>query len=391
MRKLAPRLVILLCVGVIAAVIAVDVWEVGIPIIVRGRPATITLISGTVLYSPAGDSHWSTADVGMSLQRGDQLLTQWPDGEAAVQFDDGNIGFILKPDTLITVTAGWNVVLQAGSGGVDLDHGRLVAATLTDAPTAETRFHINTQTTQVSIEGTWLVVQTLKGEPTTLITSLEGDVRVRATAAEAAIYRPDAQRLPERETMIKAGETLIVYVEPPAAPMSGNLGRVVDPLTGNGYGGAVVQVVGHPELFEVTGEDGYFGIQGAALNSELVLIGATETGSGELELRPDVGQAAGRVVDGVTGEGIAQAKITPVGRPELATETGSDGSFAIQELGLGTHSLAISADGHIDVIATATVGAEVWVVIPDIPLVPQNSLVPWAYLPFIVRDWGQYP
>lgn len=387
MRKLPPILVILLCVGVIA----LGVWKVGIPTIVRGRPATITVISGTVLYSSAGDSHWSTVDVGMSLQRGDQLLTQSPDGEATVQFNDGNIGFILKPDTLITLTAGWNVLLQAGSGGVDLDHGRLVVGTLHDAPTAETRFHINTQTAQVSVEGTWLVVQTLKGEPTTLVTSLEGDVRVRATAAEAALYRPDAQRLPERETLVKDGETLIVYVESPAAPVSSNLGRVVDPLTGNGYGGVVVQVIGRPELFEVTGEDGYFGIQGAALNSELVLIGATETGSGELELRPDVGQVAGRVVDAITGEGIAQAKITPVGRPELATETGSDGSFTIQELPLGTHSLAISADGHIGVIAEATVGAEVLVVIPDIPMVPQNELVPWAYLPLIVRDWGQYP
>ena len=399
MRKLSTILIVVLGVGFVAAVVLLGAWKLGGGLIVRARPASITEIAGTVLYSPAGDSQWSTAVVGMAIERGDQLLTQFPDGEVTVQFDDGNIAFMLKPDSLATITAGWNVILETGTAGVDLQHGRLVAGTLQDAPVAETSFHIATQTAEVSIEGTWLVVQALRNEPTTLVTSLEGDVYVRAKAADAALYRPDAQRLPEREMLVTDRETLIVYTESPDAQqpaLGSNIGRVVDPQSGDGYQGAVVQVVGSPELYAISAEDGYFDIQGTAPHSELALIGAAEGGTGEsdeLELRPDVGRVTGRVVDAVSGEGIAQAKIRLVGQPEITTETDADGNFTLEEIPLGTHTLAISAGGHIDMLAEASVGAEVLVVIADIPMAPQ-TLIPWAYLPLILEDWvqyGQYP
>jgi hypothetical protein len=141
MRKSFPSiLVVTLKVAVIIALSALVIWGVWAHIITRSRPATVTGVVGTVLYSPAGDPQWVIARPGLRLHRGDQLLTQPPDGAVTVQFDDGNVGFRLEADTLATLTARWNALLQAGSGGVYLSHGSLAAGTRNDAPTAQTRF-----------------------------------------------------------------------------------------------------------------------------------------------------------------------------------------------------------------------------------------------------------
>jgi hypothetical protein len=155
--------------------------------------------------------------------------------------------------------------------------------------------------------------------------------------------------------------------------------------------GVVVQVIGDPELFAVTGEDGYFDIQDAAFNSELMVVGATEEVTGELELRPHVGLVSGRVVDAVTHQGVAQARIISVGHSSLATETGPDGSFTIQELSAGTHSLSVVAEEYVSIVAEVTIDTQALVSIPDIPVVPLDDLVPWSWLPIVVRDYLQYP
>lgn len=397
MRKPFPlKPVVILRVAVIAALSALVIWGVWTHIITRDRPATITAVFGTVLYSPAGDPQWVTARRGLPLHRGDQLLTQPPDGAVTVQFDDGNIGFRLEADTLVTLTARWNSLLPAGIGGLYLSHGALMAETRPDVQTSQTRFCIDTEAAQVTLESTRLIVQVLKEEPTIRISLLKGEVRVRAKPAQAALYRTDAQRLPERETVVTANETLIVYVEPQAlaAPaFDSNLGRVVDPQTRGGVEGMVVQVIGDPGLFAVTDEDGYFDIQGAAFNSELMVVGTTEEMAGELELRPSVGLVSGRVVDAATHQGVGLAQIIPVGHPSLATETGTDGSFTIQELPAGTHSLTVVAEGYVSPIAEATITTRVLVSLPDIRVVPmdEDELEPMAWLPIVFRQYGQYP
>jgi hypothetical protein len=386
---------LLLILGVIsAAMIAVAVWAAGTHLLVRDRPATLAEVSGTVLYSPAGNPQWVTARTGMPLRRGDQLLTLPSDGLAIVQLDDGNVAFSLVPDTLITLTAGWNSLRQAGEDGVYLNHGALMAITQKDLPAALTRFCIDTQVAEVTVESTWLMVQVLKTEPTTRVSSLEGRVRVRAKPAAAALYWPDAQRLPGREAVVDDSETLLVYIrsEPtPTSALGGNLGRVVDAESGRGRAGVVVNVVGNPELFAVTDANGYFSILDAPARSETVAVGAIDEVEGALELRPNVGQMTGRVVDAVSGEGVAQARIIPMGYPELATETGPDGAFALDELPVGTHSLTVVAPQHISVATEVTIDSEVLVEQPLIAIWPVDSMDTFLCLPIIFNNYWQYP
>lgn len=375
---------------VIVALGALVVWGVWTQLVTSGRPATVMAVTGVVLYSPAGNLQWMTARPGTSLNQGDQLMTQ-PDSAVTVQFNDGAIGFRLEAETLATLTARWNALLQAGSGGVYLSHGTLMAETREDIPTSQTRFCIDTEVAQVSLESTRTIVQALKDDPTIRVSSLRGDVRVRAKPAQAALYRADVQRLVGRETVVTTNETVIVHVEPPAvatpAPNS-TLGRVVDAQTGSGVKGAVVQVVGDPALFALTDKDGYFEIQGAPFNSELILAGTTEEMAGKLELRPHVGRVSGRVVDVTTDQGIAGVWIAPVGQPALATETAPDGAFTIHELPSGVNSLTIVAEGYVTQVAEATVTTQVQVSLSDIPIVSVDALTPWAWLPAVFR---QYP
>jgi hypothetical protein len=391
-RKYSRLQLITVGIGVLVIIGLVATTQLTGGLFVRNRPATITEISGTVLFSPVNDSQWTTAKVGMQLKRGDQLMTQAPDGDAMVQFDDGNIGFRMQSDSLLTMAAGWNKVLQAGTGGVYLNHGHMVAATRKGVPTAETAFTIDTDAAHITTEGTRLIVQALKDDLTTRVSSLEGAVRVRAKLAEATLLRPDAQRSPERETVVTDNETLIVYVEPAnnSAPVYGaSLGRVVNSESGDGNAGAVVQVVGRPEFFVLSDEEGYFEIPDAAYNSELALVGTTTALAEELELRPSVGQISGRAVDAISGMGIANVQIVPIGYRELATETKRDGSFVIQELPRGTHSLVFSNDEYVVQVIGVVIDREVRVSLPDSAIEPKGDpLVPWVWLPTL---FGQYP
>jgi len=391
-RKYSRLQLITVGVGVLIVIGLVATIQIPGGLFVRNRPATVTEISGTVLFSPVNDSKWTTAKVGMQLKRGDQLMTQAPDGDAVVQFDDGNIGFRMQSDSLLTMAAGWNTVLQAGTGGVYLNHGHMVAATRQGVPTAETAFTIDTDAAHITTEGTRLIVQALKDDLTTRVSSLEGTVRVRAKLAEATLLRSDAQRSPDRESVVTDNETLIVYVEPAAnsAPEYGaSLGRVVDSESGSGRAGAVVQVIGRQELFALSDEEGYFEIPDAAYNSELALVGTTTALAEELELRPNIGQISGRAVDAISGMGIAKVQVVPIGYRDLATETKPDGSFVIQELPRGTHSLVFNNDGYVIQVTGVTINREARVLLPDSAIEPKGDpLVPWAWLPIL---FGQYP
>lgn len=392
MKRRIPVPLLIVGAITIAVVVAFAAWSAGTRLLAQSRPATIVEVSGTVLYSPAGDPQWVTARRGMTLQRGDQLLTVPPAGSAVLHLDDGSVGVSLDPDTLVTLTASWNPLRQEGKGGVHLSHGTLVAITQKDLPKALTRFCIDTEAAEVTIESTFLTVQVLKDEPTTRVSSLEGKVRVRAKPALAALYRPDAQRLPKREAVVRDNETLLVYVqsEPtPTTTLGGNLGRVVDASTGKGQPGVVVHVVGWPELFAVTDADGYFTIHNVPGRSELVVVGATDEVEGELELRPDVGRLTGQVIDASSGEGVPEAQIIPIGYPELGARTGLDGHFVLDEVPVGTHSLTVDAPERIGSVAEATINTEALVALQPIVLQPQEDM--YLHLPIILVEYPQYP
>lgn len=393
MRRASKRMIITLGLCLLAVLVVLVGLTVGPHLVVRDRPATIAEVSGTVLYSSARDSQWLMAKVGMPLRRGDQLLTVPPHGRATVHLDNGIVGFSLEPDSLLTMTAGWNVLRQAASDGVYLSHGSLFAIAQKELPNALTSFHVDTEAAEVAIESTMLVVQVLKDEPTTRVSSMEGEVRVRAKPNAAVLYRPDAQRLSAREAVLSSNETLLVHMESPdvrPSTLRGCLGRVVDAETGVGSEGIVVHVVGNPELFAITGADGYFAIASAPANSELMAVGATEEVHGDLELRLDVGQVAGRVIDSMTQEGIAEARVVPIEHPMLATETGQDGSFAIDELPMGTHSLTVVVDGYVSAVAEVTVGPQMLITIPDIPVMAEREIETWR-LPAVFKNFVQYP
>lgn len=393
MKGRVSKLLLILGVSAIVITATIALWTAGTGFLVQDRPAIIVEISGTVLYSPAGDSQWITARAGMPLRRGDQLLTLPFSGRAVVQFDDGSVGFSLDPDTLVTLTANWNPLRQMGTGGVHLNHGSMIAVTRQSLPKALTRFVIDTEAAEVTVESTRLMVQVLKDEPTTRVSSLHGEVRVRAKSAAAALYRPDAQRLIEREAVVNNNETMLVYVQPeptPTSMLTGNLGRVVDVEDGRGRAGVVVYVLGDPALFAITDADGYFAIPGAPAHSELIAVGATDEVDSALELRSDVGQVLGQVIDAASGEVVNQAQIIPMGHPELAVNTGPDGVFVLDELPVGTHSLTVIAPQHISTAAEVTVSTKVPVTLPATLIWPAQELEE-VHLPRILKDYFQYP
>lgn len=393
MKGRVSKLSLILGASAIAIVAVIVLLAAGPGLLVQDRPVTIVEVSGTVLYSSAGDSQWVTARAGMPLRRGDQLLTLPFSGRAVVQFDDGSVGFSLDPDTLVTLTANWNPLRQMGAGGVHLDHGSMIAVTQQGLPKALTHFAIDTETAEVTVESTRLMVQVLKDEPTTRVSSLHGEVRVRAKSTAAALYQPDARRLTEREAVVNDNETMLVYVQPEPTPVSmlvGNLGRVVDAKDGRGQAGVVVYVLGNPALFAITDADGYFAIPGAPAHSELIVVGATDEVDSALELRLDVGQVLGRVIDAASGEGVNQARITPMGHPELAVNTGPDGTFVLDELPVGTHSLTVVASQHVSTAAEATVSTRVPVTLSATLIWPAQELEE-VHLPRILKDYFQYP
>jgi hypothetical protein len=99
----------------------------------------------------------------------------------------------------------------------------------------------------------------------------------------------------------------------------------------------------------------------------------------------------GRVVDAVSGEGVAQARIIPMGYPELAVETGPDGTFALDELPVGTHSLTVVAPQYISVAIEVTVDTEVLVEQPLIAIWPVDDMDTFLRLPIIFNNYWQYP
>jgi hypothetical protein len=375
-----------LCLAVIGAL---GIWT---KLILCDRPASVTQVNGTVLYSPSGSSQWITARPGQELQRGDQLLTDSQDSGVVVIFSDQNIAFRLEADSLITMTARWNRLTGSGSGGLFLSQGILKAETQPGSPEKYARFRIDTPLAQANVQGTRLIVQVLRSEQTTRISSLEGEVRVRARPDHAMLYQADTHPLPARESVITDNETLIVYAEPPsleALVAHHQQGRVIDRQTGLGIEGVIIQVVGDPAIFAETDTDGYFNIPGSTTNSELMMVGTTGEASGELELITQVGQAKGRVVDFFEFQGVADVKVTPLRFPSLATSTDSDGAFTIQELPVGSHTLIVSTDGYISAVAEVTILQGTQISIGNVQLVPLNGV--FHYLPIIMKNYQQYP
>lgn len=371
------------------AIGAVLIWT---QLVARGRPATITQVYGTVLVSPANDPEWITARPGQQLNPGDQLFTESQDSGATVVFNDQHIAFRLEADSLATMRAHWNAITQSGSGGLFVSQGTLKAETQDGAPTKQTRFQIDTPVARANVQGTRLIVQVLKGEQTTRISALEGQVSVRARPEHAVLYRSGSSQPEGQEAVISKNETLIVYAESPpieSLPASQHLGRVRDRDTGNGVGGVVVQVAGDPGRHAVSDEAGYFEIPGPTFNEELSMIGATDTVSGDPYLVAQVGQVKGKVENIFDGKSLSGAEIVPLRYPSLAAKSAPDGTFTIEELPAGNHTLLVKMDGYVSAVTEVSVDQAVHVSVGSIPLVPLNGI--FNYLPITMKNFTQYP
>jgi hypothetical protein len=392
--KAVRRPIVWIAAALICSLIVLTLWATSAYLIAQSRTATIIDVFGTVLYHNKGSSDWVTASPGMQIRAGDQLFTQAPEGVVRVVSDDGNIGFQLEPDTLVTFTARWNVILKAGSGGLYLDHGTLVAETRHDLPDSKTRFVIQTEAAKATIVGSRLVVQALRGMPATRISGLEGEIRVEATSDQVGIVRTDLNPVLEKEVVLNTAETVIVYIkqsESASGEFDHNRGRVLDSQTHKGVEGVVVQVAGAPELFAVTDDDGYFVIPGDGIDSDLVIAGTTGEVRGDLELQPFVSRLTERVVDGTTGEGIAKAVITPLEYPHLVAVTGSTGAFTIEGLPVGTHTLSVFADGYLSQLVEATISRDGRISIDPIHIFKIGVYDDLNFLPLIMKNFIQYP
>jgi hypothetical protein len=379
--KLLLGMVLLL---VLCALIIWSAWEL---LITRERPATIVETSGTVLYSAAGETQWTTARPGMQVHEGDQLLTQPPDGTITAVVNDGNFGFRMAPDTLVTYTARWHRLLEAGKDGLYLDQGEVIAETRHDVSPDKTMFSVETDAAQIVLEGSRTVVQKLKNEPTTRVSALEGEILVQPKSSDAKLIMPSDEYPAENKVLLNAEQTVIVYFPGPGfeKEFEGNLGQVIDAQTGEGVPGVLVQVVGKPELFAVTNQDGYFDIPGNSLFDELIISGTTDKTAAKLVLQPFTSQINQQILDANTLKGISHAKVVPINYPELAVETNSEGVFTLKGLPVGIHSLAVIADGYVSPVAEVTVTPHGQVSISPIQLVPTNSIE--AFLPLVLYNY----
>jgi hypothetical protein len=392
--KAVRRPLIWIAAALICALIALALWATWAFLIAQSRTATIIDVSGTVLYHNTEGSDWVTASPGMQIRAGDQLFTQAPEGVVRVVSDDGNIGFQLEPDTLVTFTARWNAILKAGSGGLYMDHGTLEAETRHDLPDSKTHFVIETEAAKATVVGSRLVVQALRGMPATRVSSLEGEIHVEAISNNASIVSTDLRPFLEKEMVLNTAETVIVYINRLGAvsdEFNHNRGRVLDSQTHKGVEGVVVQVAGAPEQFAITDEDGYFAIPGDSIDNELVIAGTTREVNGDLELQPYVSRLTERVVDGTTGEGIPEAVITPFEYPHLAAVTGPNGAFTIEGLPVGAHTLSVVADGYLSQLVEATISRDGKASIDQIHIFTIGVYDDLNFLPLIMKNFFQYP
>jgi hypothetical protein len=382
-----PRTKIFLSVVLLFIMCALTIWSAWELLINQERTATIVETTGIVLYSPAGETQWMTAKLGMKLHKGDQLLTQSPDGTLIAVVDDGNFGFQISPDTLVTFTARWNRLLETGKDGVFLHQGLVIAETRHDVPPEKTRFTVETDAAQVTLEGSRTIVQKLYTEPTTRVSALEGEILVQSKTDDAKLIMSSAETLTDDEVLLNAEQTVFIYIEStiPDKEFASNLGQVVDSNKGEGVPGVLVQVVGKPDLFAVTDQDGYFNIPGKSIYDDLVIAGTTENATTELILQPFTSQINQQILDAVTLKGVSHAKVIPINYPDLAVETDSEGIFSIKGLPVGSHSLAVIADGYISPIAEATVTPQGQVSISTINLIPANSID--AFLPMVMYKY----
>lgn len=382
-----PRVKVLLMLALIIILCALMIWSAWEFLITRERTATIVETTGTVLYSAAGETQWTTAKLGMKLHKGDQLLTQPPEGTVTVVVEDGNFGFRMSPDTLVTYTARWNRLLEAGRDGIYLDQGEVIAETRDDVSPDKTRFSVETEAAQVVLEGSRTIVQKLKTEPTTRVSALEGKILVQSKSSDAKLITSSFEALSEDQVLLNAEQTVVVYFQStePERDFAGNLGQVVDARTGEGVPGVLVQVVGRPDMFAVTDQDGHFDITGDSLDDELIISGTTENSTAELVLQSFTSQINQQILDSTTMKGISRAKVVPINYPELAVETNSEGIFSLKGLPVGIHSLAVIADGYISPVAEATVTPQGQVSISPIQLIPANSIE--AFLPLVLNNY----
>lgn len=379
--------------GIITIVIlgVVVLWGGWAYIINHDRTATILETSGTVLYNPVGGSQWATAKPGMKIHEGDQLLTQSPEGRLIAVVDDGNFGFQLIPDTLVTYTARWNTLLEHGSGGVYLSYGTVIAETRDDASPRKTSFEVDTEVTQVVLEGSRTIVQKLKNEATTRVSALKGEIWVGSKTVGTQLLWDDGEKLNDKEVTLHDDDTVIVYLmqterEP---DFEANLGEVIDSKTGLGVPGILVQAVGKPEVFAITDKDGFFDIPGESAFEELVLAGKTQESADTLVLMPYTSRLDQKVMNAFELNGVPRAKIIPIDHPELAVDTNMDGTFSIKGLPVGSHSLSVVAEGYISQVVEATVTPQGQTSISDIMLIPSNGIE--AFLPVVLNEFPQYP
>jgi len=372
-------LLFILCVFIIWGA-----WEL---LIIQDRPATIVETTGTVLYSAVGESQWTTAKLGMKLHKGDQLLTQPPEGTVIAVVDDGNFGFRMSPDTLVTYTARWNLLLAAGKDGIYLDQGEVIAETRDDVSPDKTRFSVETDTAQVVLEGSRTIVQKLKTEPTTRVSALEGEILVQSKSNDAKLITSSVDVISENQVLLNAEETVVVYFQSTEIEreFAGNLGQVVDSKTGEGVPGVLVQVVGKPDLFAVTNQDGHFDIPMNTLFDELIIAGTTEKSTAKLVLLPFTSQIKQQILDAITMTGISGAKVVPINYPELAVETNSEGLFSLKGLPVGIHTVVVIADGYLSPVAEATVTPQGQVSISAIQMIPASQID--AFLPMVLNKY----
>jgi VCBS repeat-containing protein len=150
-------------------------------------PSTLTILTiteGTVFVMKAGSDDWIEAEVGMSLEEGDNIKTG-DDSSAEITFFDGST-VELQPNTEIEIVS---LDISADTDSTTITLEQIVGATINrviNIIDPESSYEVETLSGVAAVRGSVLVV-CVTGNGTTWIANQKGNIWIRAHGVELQV------------------------------------------------------------------------------------------------------------------------------------------------------------------------------------------------------------
>ena len=222
-------------------------------------PTPLTILSitdGDVFVMRAGTSSWTAAKVGMTLQPGDSIKSG-NNSHAEVTFFEGST---VELDGSTQISLSDINIADSGSTKINLkqEFGTTISR-VTKLTDQESKYEIETPAAIAAVRGSVMSVTVLE-DGTTVVTNVEGDIRVIAQGVEVII--PVGMK------------STVVPGQPPGAPES-----IVPPIVLPGGGGGII-----PPVYEASINTGVKADRTEAHIGETITYIYTIFNSGDLQM-----------------------------------------------------------------------------------------------------------